>query len=156
MLSQNIWCSFLSVFMFLLHSLCSRFKEEGQDSSLPHSVWYNSSFLHQLKIQLCLEILHYFMEFQASFVILEHYQRNPERIRTTGCFTPGGCTWVWKNVLNLWIAIFNFSVSPPKNSYTYWLMLSAFVTIIFSWVKIFCVKLQLTVAFYSHLLNSWK
>lgn len=128
------------------------FKEDGQGSSLLLAVWYNGDFLHQPKIQSCLEILNYFMELQAPFVIA----RNPQRIGIMGCFTPGGCTWVWKNALNHWITIFNFSVSPPKNSNANWLMLSAFVTIIFSWAKIFCVKLQSTVAFYSCLLNSWK
>ena len=64
-------------------------KEEGQDSSLLHAVWYNGGFLRQLKIQLCLEILHYFRQLQDPFPILEQYKgmcraKNQDH----GCFTP--------------------------------------------------------------------
>lgn len=52
-------------------------KEEGQDFTLFHAVWYNGGFLQQLKIQLCLEILCYFRKLQASqasFAVLELYK----------------------------------------------------------------------------------
>lgn len=116
MLSQNIWCSFL--YSYFCSTPCAQgFKEEGQDSSLLHSVWYNGFLSPSTENSIVPGNFTQFYGASRFFCHIGALPRYPQRIRTTGCFTPGGCTWVWKNVLKHWITIFNFSVSPPKNRY---------------------------------------